>query len=423
MVSHATTALVQGSPDPLQRGTLWLVGGRVAIDARTAVRADIEIRGRLIRTITAPPETVARDHAATPTETVDLSGYLILPGLINAHDHLEFNLFPRLGNGPYKNCEEWAADIYKPDRSPVREHLAVPEAIRLWWGGLKNLLAGVTTASHHNPYIAEVFEADFPVRVVKRFAWSHSLAFGNNVQKVFPSASKDGPYIIHLGEGTDAQSAEEIFTLRKLGALNSRTVIVHGVGLDATGHALLEKYGAALVWCPTSNLFTLGKTLDFQTVASCRRMALGNDSALTAQGDLLDEIRYAHQQRGISPERAYSLVTDLAADVLRLQGGEGTLRPGARADLIALEYTGKSPGETLAETRFANVELAMIAGEPKLYSPAMAARWPEESCAGFEPLSVGGILRLVRAPVAWLITEARRHLGRRICLAGREIGL
>ena len=74
------------------------------------------------------------------------------------------------------------------------------------------------------------------------------------------------PFIIHLCEGTDEKSAEEIFVLRGLGALDRRTVIVHGVGLGAAGHELVEGSGAAIIWCPTSNIFTLGQTLFHDTV-------------------------------------------------------------------------------------------------------------------------------------------------------------
>ena len=77
-----------------------------------------------------------------------------------------------------------------PDRSPVKEHLAVPKAVRLAWGGLKNLLSGVTTVAHHNPYEAAVFENGFPVRVVKRFGWAHSLHFSPDVVEPLPGCSQ-----------------------------------------------------------------------------------------------------------------------------------------------------------------------------------------------------------------------------------------
>lgn len=401
-------------------GVLRLTGARVALDARTAVTADVVIENGRVRELL--PQPARRTRSASGAESnVDLSGYLLLPGLINAHDHLEFNLFPRLGNGPYANFREWADDIFRPDASPVREHLAVPKPVRLWWGAIKNLLCGVTTVCHHNPYDPEVFGDEFPVRVVSRYGWAHSLALERNVAARFRATPEDAPFLIHLGEGTDAASAREIFELDRLGALDSRTVIIHGVGLDTAGRALVEARGAALVWCPSSNLFTLGKTLGAEELRRHRRVALGSDSALTGAGDLLDEIRLAVKATRVGSDELYRMVTDGATDVLRRRAGVGALQAGGVGDLIAVPDAGQSPADTLTASGFREVELAVVAGKPHMLSDNMLSRWPKETWSRFEALEIDGLVRWVRAPVARLVAQVETRLQDTVRLAGRSV--
>jgi cytosine/adenosine deaminase-related metal-dependent hydrolase len=344
-------AAEEGSPG----GSTWLLGGHVALDAQTAVPANLEISGCRIQRVIGEYPANADDVA-----TIDLRNYLLLPGLINAHDHLEFNLFPRLGRGPYSNSAEWARDIYHPERSPVREHLSVPMAVRLWWGGLKNLLSGVTTVCHHNPW-DEAFEHEFPVQVLRRYGWAHSLTFGKNVLHAFSSTGSSQPFIIHAGEGTDPLSADEVFELDRMSVLGPRTVLVHGVGFSKAGHALRAERDASLIWCPSSNRFVLGTTLNIQTMGNTDKVALGSDSALTARGSLLDEIRAAHEE-GASPDLIFRMVTETAASILLLRDGEGTLRPGAIANIIAIPWTSRTPAEALVQLDVSQVHLVMVSG-------------------------------------------------------------
>jgi cytosine/adenosine deaminase-related metal-dependent hydrolase len=333
---------------------------------------------------------------------VDLSGLQILPGLINAHDHLQFALFPRLGAAPYPNATAWARDIYHPESDPIRRNLRVPKRLRLLWGGLRNLLCGVTTVCHHDPY-DPVFDDDFPVEVVQHCGWAHSLAFSPDVRARFDATPAGAPFVIHLGEGTDDDAAREVFRLHELGALDHRTVLVHAVALNREGWDLVAKTGASVIWCPRSNLFTLGRTLDLDQIPPGVPVALGSDSPLTAEGDFLDEIEFAASHNA----SARSLTTDCAAGVLRLSPRSANWNE----DWIAAPRFGKSP------------ELVVRGGRILLISPTRAATLPTPLQQEFFPLHIEGRPRvLVRWNTRQLLDETAEFLDRsQIRLAGRAI--
>jgi cytosine/adenosine deaminase-related metal-dependent hydrolase len=296
----------------------------------------------------------------------------------------------------------------------------VPKPLRLWWGGLKNLLSGVTTVCHHNPY-DRTFEEGFPVQVVRRYGWAHSMAFEQDVFQAFASTEPEAPFIIHAGEGTDERSQDEVFELDRIGVLTCRTIIVHGVAFSKAGHALREQRGAALVWCPTSNRFLLGTTLDITSLNSIDNIAVGSDSALTAQGNLLDEIRAARDE-GTSPASIYEMVTETSASILRLSNGEGRLEAGSVANLVAIPWTRKIPAEAILETDISDVRMVMVSGVLNLASDEVIARFPASSRVELEKLNVDGVKRWVRAPIRWLIQKTTEHVGD-ICLAGRSVSL
>jgi cytosine/adenosine deaminase-related metal-dependent hydrolase len=394
-----------GSADHRLEITVILHGARVALSATESARIDLAItRGQVaFSTCKSGP-------------TVDLSGCLLLPGLINAHDHLEFALFPRLGRGPYPNATAWAADIYRPAESPIREHLRVPQWVRFCWGGLKNLLCGVTLVAHHNPFHPAVFDNRFPVRVLERFGWSHSLAFSPDMCDRYQQTPPHWPFLVHAAEGVDQHARAELRRLDADGVLSARTVVVHGVGLDSEDLHIMERRRASLVWCPSSNLFTLSRTVGPTVLRSGIRVALGTDSPLTAAGDMVDEIRAARSETGIPLEEIYQMVTTRAAAVLRLGSRYGVIRDGGVADLVAVPDQGPTPAQALENLE---PQLVMIAGRIRLLSERLARRvaWPLAY-----PIEVQGRGRyLVDVDVPALYSEASQAVAGPVSLGGKAV--
>jgi hypothetical protein len=151
-----------------------------------------------------------------------------------------------------------------------------------------------------------MFRQDFPVRVLKNYGWAHSLHFNTDEEIIrsYQNTPKDWPWFIHLAEGTDEVAADEYQHLKKLGCLGVNTIPIHCVGLSIedvkdSRHMAGQYRGHGsqmpFVWCPTTNIFLLEKDrhpdLGWNTMPH-----LGSDSRLTAEGDLLDELRYVSQK-------------------------------------------------------------------------------------------------------------------------------
>lgn len=393
-------------------------GVRCALGPQETTHALVHIAGDRITRIMH--SLSGSSGAQSDCEQIDLSGFLLLPGLVNAHDHLEFALFPRLGSPPYRNYIEWGDDIHNRFPETIAKHRAVPKALRLWWGGIRNLLCGVTTISHHNPLWPELQREDFPVRVVREYGWGHSLALGGSLHQARAATPKGQPFIVHACEGVDERARAELWGLERLGLLDQSTVLVHGLAIDREGVALMRDRRASLIVCPSSNNFLFGMLPDLSLLSEVKQMALGNDSPLTAEGDLLDEIRFAVRCCGVPASSAYQMVTAVPASILRLSDAEGSIKESGFADVIAVRDVGGSPAERLETMSMADVEFVMIGGRVQLVSEALMERFPCSQTRGLERLSIDGITRWLRAPVSALLEKTEEVLGKGEVRLGRR---
>jgi cytosine/adenosine deaminase-related metal-dependent hydrolase len=357
---------------------------------------------------------------------VDLEGATVLPGLVNAHDHLELNHYgPLKGRPRYENATAWTDDM-RPRLSAdaaIREGRGHPLGERVFIGALKNLLAGVTTVAHHNPFYPEL-RRTMPVRIVRRYGWAHSFQLerhpvgahgepGGEIGDRWKATPPDAPFIVHLAEGTDDDARGELPRLESIGCLKPNTVLVHGVAIDGNGWRRVARAGAGFVWCPASNLFLFGCTAPVRTILNDSesvwpRIALGTDSRITGSRDLLDELRVARDAAAVSPAELLSMVTTNAAALLR-QPRAGRITVGSPADLVVIPSRDSSPADALLETTRGDVRLVMIEGRPMVADPDLArvfgARRNILRPLRIDTLPKLGDCGLVRRIVACPITE------------------
>lgn len=313
-------------------------------------------------------------EALPGAHTVDMRGYAVWPALINAHDHLALNHYPRSRFRPvYASAHDWGEAMHaRLRREPYRTGRAYSMADRTFIGGLKNLLCGALTVVHHNPLYEPLLAPGYPVRVLRRYGWAHSLHFEKDVVGSYLKVESDVPWVIHLAEGVDDRAALEYGRLKKLGCVKPNTVLVHGVGLSADDMLDGARRVRGLVWCPSSNRFLLGYTANVELwQALGGRVALGSDSRLTADGDLLDEMRAALQAGQVAAGALLALVTRQPAEMFDITDA-GNLIPGMRADWVATRV-----GVDLAGARRTDLVLVVRGGVPQIGLPGLMARFPQ----------------------------------------------
>ncbi|MFN7827082.1 MAG: amidohydrolase family protein [Acidobacteriota bacterium] len=137
--------------------------------------------------------------------------------------------------------------------------------------------------------------------------------------------------------------------LHQLGVLEAAPLLIHGVTIDEADLSLLAGTGARLAHCPKSNAKFGHGVADLHSWQS-RGLAvgLGTDSVVSNNSlDLLDEARFctllhrAHRANPAWPEAAQilRLLTIDGARALHLADQIGSLEPGKRADLIAIDLS------------------------------------------------------------------------------------
>lgn len=324
------------------------------------------------------------------TETIDATGRLLMPGLVNAHTHLADSLFRSLVEE--LPLEAWLERLWISEREFVSRE-SVELGARL---SLAEMLRSGTTCALDMFWFPEAaadaalgagfrlvtgpifFDFDGPdgVSVEDRTAtgerWLERYAEEplltpcvqpHNALTVSPDglraardlADRAGTlFHTHCSEtATEVRQTIERFGhtpvahLDELGILDARTVLAHCVHLDDDDFMRLRRAGAAVLHNPLSNL-KLGSG-----IAPVARMleegipvALGTDGPVSSNDlDMWTAMRFAGLlQRGVHMDPVITpaleivrMATTVGAEALGLGDRVGRLAEGYRADLILID--------------------------------------------------------------------------------------
>lgn len=368
---------LQSSANEFEPPLDWLFrGARIAIDPWHTVNASLLVRDGIIRAIL--PDEDTPHSLSRSAQVIDLRGMLVLPGLINAHDHLQYSNFPRLGRGPYSSWKEWAADIHATHANEIRQCLDTPKSERFWLGILRNLCAGVTTVCHHDPAHWLLRDLEIPINVHASFGWAHSL--DNPLWKdSYAQTPSDWPFIVHCAEGVDLSAHREVSRLERAGMLTNRLALVHAVGALHRDWNKMRSANVWVIWCPTSNLHILNRTLSMDIAARYPFLVIGSDSPISSTGDFLDELRHAQTLYNLPADLVYRMATTRPAQLLRLSAHRGSIAQSGCADLLIVRDRGQAPCEALLSFPGQDLMGVVVAGRVVLASDQLHCSLPGNS--------------------------------------------
>jgi 5-methylthioadenosine/S-adenosylhomocysteine deaminase len=299
--------------------------------------------------------------------------YVLSPGLINSHDHLIGNYWPKVGNGPYLNWLPWDNDLKSADAYRERQQINNRELYLL--AGYRNLISGVTAVHDHIPhFVQEPFLDIMPTRVITENTLAHSvggsaLLWGDIVKEHERAVRENIPFVTHCSEGFDEETKRNVETLDKLGALSEHTVLVHGLAFSDSDRELLKRHKVNVVWCADSNIFMFDKTLDVKkTLEKGINVSIGTDSPMSGGIHLLHEMRFgrayylSHYGEPLPDKQIVKMVTTNAAKAFRI-AKTGSITEGNIADLVLFTKKG-DPYASIVNAELKDVRLVVIGGYP-----------------------------------------------------------
>ena len=371
--------------------SLVVTGGTVVtVDAarRVIPRGAVAIDGSRIVAVGTAVEIAARFQ---PRATIDATGQVVMPGLINTHTHAPMVLYRGLADD--LALMEWLQKYIFPAEEKTVTPAFVRAGTRL--AALEMIESGTTTYAdmyYFEEEVAAVTKAaglrgvlgqtviQFPVADAKTPAEALTRAEAfiqkyKNDELIVPAVAPHAlytndqatlvaardlaikhnvPLLIHLAETEDeVKAAREKGGMSPTGYLESlgfwtgaRTLAAHGVWVSADDITTLVRRGVGVSHNPESNMkLASGSAPVVGYLKAGAALGLGTDGAASNNDlDMFEAMRQAsflakhvsRDPRVVSAATALEMATIGGARALGMQDQIGSLEAGKRADLIVV---------------------------------------------------------------------------------------
>jgi len=395
----------------------------------TLVTPDQVIANGTILVVGEKIQAIGADIAIPPhTNVIDTKG-IILPGFLDLHNHLTWNVLPRWKpNRGFANRYEWqqleaySIALATPHSELMRENL----------GCAMNRYAEVKAITEGETAVVGSLGPEKCIEGLARNLDFYSGFYGLGVlgkeklrNEVFPLELDDATvsqftgaldkkeltaFLVHLSEGqpSDAAAAREFRMFVARGFLRPGVSIIHGAALKQADFHQMAQSKVGLIWSPRSNVELYGATTDVAAaLVENVKMALAPDWSPTGSDGMLEELRFAANWNAgrakpvFSSKELVRMTTQYPAQLAGLEDQIGSLAPGLYADILVLQSGGQEAYSAIVHAKLSDVAVVIIGGEPVYGNPELMRKLaPKDKlesltvCKGHQALSFESETRL-----------------------------
>jgi cytosine/adenosine deaminase-related metal-dependent hydrolase len=360
----------------------------------------------------------------TRGKVCDLGEVILLPGLVNAHCHLDYtDLTIRRGR---KSFTDWVREIIRRKNectigdyrkawvrgarmleqtgtTTVGDIEAVPELLPWAWRQtrlrvcsfmemtgvasgrppkqiLRDTLVRIAAlkSSKDDPGLSpHALYSTVPgllkltsARGAKRQITMHVAESEEEMQMYRRHRGELFEWLSKFRDMSDCGGRTPVEAVHRAGLLRPNFLAVHANYLTRNDMELLAKSGASVVHCPSSHAYFGHRRFAYQQLARAGiNICLGTDSMASMAGSELNMFtemrRFAQSYPNVSSVQILCMATQNGARALGLADKIGTLRPGSFADVIAVPFAGKM-AETSSAVLYTKRIIASYIGGKRL---------------------------------------------------------